>query len=400
MSPKSKTQKRNEQRRKNNKAVGDEKAKVSNNQQRAMHEMRNQNAEMQKQLRQLQPLLAMKEQFMKMNPSSPDYDPKWKPAAASDPPKIDEKYVSVPDPAEIALVKAKEMVDALESKSLNRINPANQLTGLDNAKLSIKEALVEAEKALEVRKKLAQADVKDVLVEHTDLKTLLRNDPVIMAQFKQLMSLPAHMLAAHRARHGVKLSPFRTKIAVNATLNGSSGTAISTVINIRPSAYTEWASFQALFDEFKVHGGCLHFNVWATGQTNLIVGNDLAVGYDPVDNAAYASVAGILVASQHFGPAQAMAVTDASLAGSTARTAAPQACSKHGFWQFPFKCPKGPQQVSNNSQQVMTGLWCDTNISSSLGDYGYLKPYVTSAGSTTATMSYYLVLDIEFRSRT
>jgi len=197
-----------------------------------------------------------------------------------------------------------------------------------------------------------------------------------------------------------RLNNLRTKIAVGGTLNGSSGTAISTVINVRPAAYSEFASFQALFDEFKVHGGVLHFNIWATGQTNLVVGNDAAIAYDPVDNTVYATVAGVLVASQHIGPLQAMAVTDASLASTAARTAAPQATSRHGFWAFPFKCPKQPQFVANNSQQVMTGEWCATNITSSQGDYGYLKPYVTSAGSTTATVSYYLVLDVEFRART
>lgn len=197
-----------------------------------------------------------------------------------------------------------------------------------------------------------------------------------------------------------KLNNLVTRMAISATLNGSSGTAITTVINVRPAAFTEFASFAALFDEFKVHGGVLHFNIWATGQNNLVVGNDCAIGYDPVDNAVYASVAGVLVASQHIGPITAMATTDGSVPSTAARTAAPSAVSKHGFWNFHWKCPKQPQFVPNNSQQVMTGEWCDTNISSSLGDYGYLKPYITSAGSTTANMSYYLVLDVEFRSRT
>jgi len=197
-----------------------------------------------------------------------------------------------------------------------------------------------------------------------------------------------------------KLNNLRTRMAISSTLNGSSGTAITTVINVRPAGFSEFASFAALFDEFKVHGGTLHFNVWATGQNNLVVGNDVAFAYDPVDNAVYASVAGALVASQHIGPITAMGTTDASVPSTAARTAAPQAATAHGFWKFNFKCPLEPQFVPNNSQQVMTGEWCDTNISSSLGDYGYLKPYVTSAGSTTANVSYYLVLDVEFRCRT
>jgi len=226
-----------------------------------------------------------------------------------------------------------------------------------------------------------------------DVKT---QPPAVKTDHPDLRSLLHAMGGGKRP----KLNNLRTKISVSGTLNGSSGTAITTVINVRPAAYSEFASFAALFDEFKVHGGMLHFNIWATGQNAVVVGNDAAFGYDPVDNGVYASVAGVLVSSQHIGPIQALSVTDSSVPSTGARTAAPSATSKHGFWGFPFKCPKQPQFVPNNSQQVMTGEWCDTNISSSLGDYGYLKPYVTSAGSTTATVSYYLVLDIEFRSRT
>lgn len=249
-------------------------------------------------------------------------------------------------------------------------------------------------RTVSVRLQKLETDSEGVLVDaKTDTKDQKTQQPVKTDH-------PALKQLLHGMGGRVRLNNLRTKISVGATLNGSSGTAITTVINVRPAAYTEFASFAALFDEFKVHGGVLHFNIWATGQNNLVVGNDAAIAYDPVDNAVYASVAGVLVASQHIGPIQAMAVTDASVASTASRTAAPQATSKHGFFTFPFKCPTQPQFVPNNSQQVMTGEWCDTNISGSLGDYGYLKPYITSAGSTTATVSYYLVLDIEFRART
>jgi len=246
--------------------------------------------------------------------------------------------------------------------------------------------------------KLERSDVK-IVEGYVDVKT---NKDLKLLPTPSAVNHPdlKGLLHAMGGRSRPKLNNLRTRMAISATLTGASGTAITTVINVRPAAFSEFASFAALFDEFKVHGGSLHFNVWATGQNNLVVGNDLAIGYDPVDNAVYASVAGVLVASQHIGPIQAMAVTDSSVASTASRTAAPQATARHGFWVFNWKCPKQPQFVPNNSQQVMTGEWCDTNISSSLGDYGYLKPYVTSAGSTTANVSYYLVLDVEFRSRT
>jgi len=371
MSPKSKTQKRNEQRRKNNnnKSQAGEHSKASNQQQQAMHAMKKQMDDMQAKVRAFDSMKAT-------------YMAKFGPAAASDPPKVDEKYMKEPTPVEkqlTALVKACEAGESMKS---------------------IKSGIVAATKMLSEKESVSELGPK---VEHPDLKTLLR-DPFIMAQFKQMMHSVTHNGNLHfggrRSHYGGRLNNLRTRLAINATINGSSGTAISTVINVRPAAFSEFSSFQALFDEFKVHGGVLHFNYWATGQTNLVVGNDAAIAYDPVDNSAYASVAGVLVASTHIGPICGVGVTDASLASTAARTAAPTCTSKHGFFNLPFKCPGGPQQVPNNSQQVMTGLWCDTNISSSLGDYGYLKPYFTSAGSTTTTVSYYLILDVEFRNRT
>ena len=198
---------------------------------------------------------------------------------------------------------------------------------------------------------------------------------------------------------GRKLNNLRTKMVLGTFIQGSSATAITTVVNVRPAAFSEFASFAALYDEFKVHGGTFKYNLYGTGQTNAII-IDGAVGYDPVDNAAYASTAGVLVASQHHGPVTVGGLTDASLASSAARTLAPASHTETGFYSFPFKCPKGAQMVSNNSQQVCTGNWCDTNISSSLGDYGYIKPYISAAGSTTMVLTYYLILDVEFRSRT
>lgn len=216
-----------------------------------------------------------------------------------------------------------------------------------------------------------------------------------------LSGLKQMMLNAKRGAGGrMRLNNLRTKLAIGGSNSSASGSALTTVINVRPAAVSEFASAQALYDEFKVHGGVLHFFIFTTGQTNLVVGDEGAVAYDPVDNATYASVAGVLVASEHIGPLNISGVTDASLTSTAARTCAPVPHTKTGFWQLKFRCPPGSQQVANNSQQVQTGNWCATNITSSQGDYGYLKPYFGGAGSTTTTMYWYLVMDVEFRQRT
>lgn len=207
-------------------------------------------------------------------------------------------------------------------------------------------------------------------------------------------------LSAMTGRGGKpKLNNLRTRIWDSASPASASGTALTTVINVRPAAAAEFASFQAIYDEFKVHGCRLHFVIWSTGQTNGVVtqGN---ISYDPVDNAAYGGIVTSLAASQKTGPFTVWSATDASLASSSARTIAPIAVSKSGMYILSVKCPKGAQMVVNNSQQVATGLWCDTNITSSQGDYGYIKPYISAAGSTTITMTYFIEYDVEFRSRT
>lgn len=231
----------------------------------------------------------------------------------------------------------------------------------------------------------------------SDQKSVLPG-PLIHPSMKKILSTMMKVGKGGKAKP--RLNNLRTKMVVSGAAASSSGSPYTSVINVRPAALSEFTSFANLFDEFKVHGGVLHFSVWATGQADLVVANEGAIGYDPVDNAVYASVAGVLVASQKFGPFQMAGVTDASLTITASRTCAPVPHTKTGFWSFKFKCPKGSQQVPNNSQQVQTGNWCDTNIGSTLGDYGYLKPYISGAGSTVTSLEWYLEMDVEFRSRT
>jgi len=197
-----------------------------------------------------------------------------------------------------------------------------------------------------------------------------------------------------------KLKNLRTELWVAFDNSSSSATALSTVINVRPSASGEWTSFAGIYDEFKVHRGAVHFQIYANGQTNLIVDIGGVVVYDPDDNTAYSSVTTALAASQKFGPFNITGVTDSSVAGSTARTSAPVPVSKTGMYIFHFRCPPGPHSTTGNGQQVVTGQWCSTNITNTQGDYGYIKPLIEAAGSTVTDMKGWLMMDCEFRSRT
>jgi len=197
-----------------------------------------------------------------------------------------------------------------------------------------------------------------------------------------------------------KLNNLTTRIWVSGDSASSSGTVYNTVINVRPSATAEFTSLASLYDEFKVHSGVVHFGIWATGQTNAVVDVDGAVVYDPMDNTAYTALITALPASQKFGPFSITGMTDSSVAGSTARTVAPLPTSRTGLYRFQFKCPNGPSSTTGNSQQVVTGQWCSTNIANTQGDYGYIKPIISAAGSTVTDFRYYMEMVVEFRSRT
>ncbi len=93
-------------------------------------------------------------------------------------------------------------------------------------------------------------------------------------------------------------------------------------------------------------------------------------------------------------------MTDSSVAGSTARTVAPVPTSRSGLYLFKFSCPKGGFSVTGNGQQIVTGQWCSTNITNTQGDYGYIKPIISAAGSTVIDFRYYLEMDITFSNRT
>lgn len=197
-------------------------------------------------------------------------------------------------------------------------------------------------------------------------------------------------------RKGPKLSNYRTMIGTNATtITGTAATSITDVVSVCPGNTTEHSSFQSLFDECKVHGGRLIFTIITrtlqTGGTNNPTFG--VVCYDPVNNSAAASPLVALTHSQHLLCRPPQMLNDASDAGRVA----PVSQTSDGYFQFNFKCPKGPQLLVG-STTVFTGGWMDTVQTTGL--YGFLKFIIEAPGTAGVyQIRYVLMLDIEYRSR-
>lgn len=128
-----------------------------------------------------------------------------------------------------------------------------------------------------------------------------------------------------------RVTSVRTRLALSGSVSSAAAGALSTVINVDPSGSSEWSSFQALYDEVKVHGGVLHWHVGSTGGTPT--DSDFAIAYDPTNGGAYTGVAGVLVADQHM-LTRAVTQNSATLVGPNTNT-------RTGFGVSGLNVPKG-----------------------------------------------------------
>jgi len=202
-----------------------------------------------------------------------------------------------------------------------------------------------------------------------------------------------------------KLNKFKTKLCWGGTAASGSNAVLATVVNLDPSLSAEYSSFQALYDEVKVTGGVIHFTAWgakSTFSTDNVYPLHGGVAYDPVDPTAYSSLVTLLVASNKFGPFSTMGVyanANNATSNSLAWLGGPLSQTKTGFHVFHFVCPPSQDRVPD-SAGVVTGNWAQTYTSNPTPKWGFLKFLIDAAASTVSNMEYYVILDVEFRTRT
>jgi hypothetical protein len=256
-----------------------------------------------------------------------------------------------------------------------------------------------AEEYVLVRRELAD---EGGAAAYTQLDTDTKQ-PVLAAPSAQRV----RAILSGKGRKGLK--PIRVVIPVSYTFLGATSGASSSAQTVVPDTNTtEWSAFQALYDEYKVHGGTYKFFVpnsapTPTGSGGLGTNEMLVMGYDPVDSTALTSVVNGCELSQHLLIAPSF-VGFAQATGTTTAGGELFGYAAVGGKPFEFKWRTSPVQalsIQSGAISQSPGSWKAIQASGSNSPDGSLKMYsvlAASTGTRTAVCGV-LYLDVEFRSR-
>lgn len=183
---------------------------------------------------------------------------------------------------------------------------------------------------------------------------------------------------------------YRTKVVSNITSTSGSNAANSVALLLKPNDFTEITSLRIVFDEVKILGGVVKFDVYNNSGAAISSAAGLsAIGYSPSDPGNYSSAAAVcnLQQSLYF-----------DYVGGQATTGGSQAVTKDGLFHFKFKIPKRGVSIDPQSVNQVAGAWC--NILSTTASYGVIQLYVPATGTATVTqLSGIMELDVALRTR-
>ncbi len=214
-------------------------------------------------------------------------------------------------------------------------------------------------------------------------------------QLNQPKSMVGKLMVGRGIRGG-KLKELRTKIAYLFNNTGAANTAFTTVIPVQPSASTSWSQFAAVYEEVIVHGGKVMFDTTVTGSGATPTGSQMlfAVAYNPLVSTAGTSVAALC----EFSQSKLYCIDTNTQTSVTNGYGGCVPCTTNGLFSFEFKVPKGKTARSASASSTFSGEWSNTNDGSDV--YGWITPYMASAGVNNSTTMYgVIVMDVSFRSR-
>jgi len=401
MSPKSKSQIRNARK---SRATKNQTSGVnhSNKLQQELNRCLKENKDMVTRVSQLE---IAKTMLIKMTPGSPGYDPNWKPSAASEPPKLDEKYVKVPTAAEVALDSVTNMLSAAGTIGIGDGKHFRSTDEMVKNLKKVKEAIITPQKTLVNRIGIHPLVFQNLLNHfgkhskgshgHKHLLDVRMAGPAYdekCAPNKQPEMVPFECdvdLLKGIMRSGMGDKPMAVKLSVNFAIQTSTaGLAQAPVFRLRPSDSAEFSSLATLFDLYKAVNQTSHVYFARSGVAST-VDAFWATAYDPISSGAYSNVQSIIIAAHHWGP------FGTGQSGAIFNTWA----SHTGF--FPMHCavPEGPAYEYGVTTSIGTGVWTDCQVTAV--DYGYLKSYVGALGGTdTSTIKVYMVMEVLFKCRT
>jgi len=222
----------------------------------------------------------------------------------------------------------------------------------------------------------------------SDAKKDEKSSAPSIASFK-LGSIMSKMKSGVKKGKGKgRLESYRCKTFVRDQSSGSSATLYAPVLVLQPNAtsVTEATNFAALFDEAR----CLGVTVY--GRVEGINANGAwAFAFDPGNSSGYASVGGVLLATQNSGPMAFNASTSTSLA--------PVVVSPTGYVKKHFKTfaamPTAGASVPN--EIVGNGWFACSDVNAVVG---YVKICVDAFTAMTPMVDFFLIYHMEYRSRT
>jgi hypothetical protein len=225
----------------------------------------------------------------------------------------------------------------------------------------------------------------------------LKSAPLPQLQ-KELLALENEVkLMAGVVRAGLGNRPIRIKLWVPLVITTTVTSGITNTVTIgsvgsaaiQPSFCSEWPSLVALFDEYRMHGGVIHWiynNPVSPTSLNASGASSMpAIGYDPTDGTVANAVNTVCQLAQH----KLYATANDTWAGF-------HAPSKH---EFAFRLPKGVMVDEAPTGSTAYGTeWIACDAASAI--HGWIKHYhigaVVTAVNTGAGQASY---DLEFRCR-
>lgn len=223
-------------------------------------------------------------------------------------------------------------------------------------------------------------DAKDTKDSKVDVKVL---------QAEVDMMIKEIALAKDTLRAGYANKPFKVGIWRTDTSVSTQSAALTAVITLDLTGFTEWSSLIALFDLGRCTGLTIHT---ACQGSHATAAPELywTVAYDPGNSGTFGSLTTALASVYKVG-LKKMAAQTALVATS------PSPVDQSGLykWRVGAMPPIVPDQSTALTQY--TGDWFDTVNSSII--VGYLKPYVSAGSGVTTALTHYVEAHMEFKMR-
>jgi len=203
-----------------------------------------------------------------------------------------------------------------------------------------------------------------------------------------VLELKDELLAARemlRAALGNK--PIKVMLYERYIGQSAAATVFSSVKNLVPGNGGQFASFAALFDEYKCVAIKAPLKVFPVVNSSQAIAPMWVVAYDwGVSGALSGITAGFTQTDHIYG------IVDLGTNQTITAT------SKSGFFHLNASIPKGILADVGIITDLMSGMWVPTSDSAAI--VGYMKPYIEAAGGAGVTsITGVIGYEVEFRCR-